>query len=1776
IDIEAFDMDGDSILLSQVGGPGVLTRLDANTWQQCFEPGLEDSITYTFYYSMHDDCEPYGTILPPSEPMCITDSLRITVIYFQPPSIACPEPLEFFICEPDTFCFEVEAESAVEGPLIFNILSGNATIEGTTVCIAADSTASFEVVVEVVDICDNADTCTVPVSIVSNQPPYVNTAADFEVTVCVAETICFDAFVGDPDLNLDSVSVNYGYYDSFTDRLCFDADSAGVYTLIVTAVDSCGESDFDTTLVSVIRPPAPEVYLPDDFTVNMCGEAKICMDVEVIADSISAMTAFYPGYIDTLTGQLCFYPDTAGVYTLILEVIGECAGLVARDTVDVTVLFPPDPFISLGDDFARDLCEPEEICVNVSTIEIYETLEVSYGTFNPGTGQLCFIPDTSGIYTLTATVVDSCDMSAVDTVLVTVNLNSSPVISPMPDSSLYLCYPQEICLEVTVDDPDDDIDTIFVNRGTYVDGHFCFVPYDSGTYDMIITAIDECGNIVADTALVTITTDIGVSLECPNDTTVFTCSLVDTFCFPIEGIPEGALVEVSGIGTWYDSLNQTICFWSECSNVNHITVTATTPCDSYECSFSVTILCNSDPLVILPPDTIISSCEAEEVCLPVGISDQNGNLANVIVSYGVYDPSTGHICFMPDTQGVYIISVTAIDSCEATDTDEIVVNIIGNSPPEVNINIPDTVYNQCEPEEICLSVGITDINGNLDTVYATGGIFNAQTGEVCVMPDGSGEFCGTVIAIDDCGLADTADFCVTVETGDYVNIDCDFSEPYVFDLCDAQEVCVPLVVSGNGYTIEISYGLWADDQLCFLADTAGSYNITVIGTAECNSDTCIVPVIVTIAESVDIICPGDTTIPLCGEDTVCFEFSATGAYDTITANSGAWVDGMTVCVPVHEPGSQTINLIASGDCGADTCEFTVAATFNTPPTISITEIDPITSCELTEICIPVLANDIDGNLIEVSSPQGEVHGDTLICFTPEYFGTHQVVVIATDECGETATDTVEVIILLGGEATIICPDPLVIDTICGPDTLCLSAPVSPSSAIVTVSPVGSYNPATGQVCVPLLEGGTIDITMIAEALCGIDTCQFTIEVVSAEPTTISCPGTIDTLLCLVEPQTLCYPISITGTDVTVTVEPFGTFDGENICLDITEPGSYNIDVIADGYCGVDTCHTSIEVSADQEPVLSLPSFQTFTRCIDDTNLICLDGIYATDAESPVTLTMTCGVGDFTLIGTDSGAVCFLPDSFGVYEFCFEVVDECHTIDSSFQVEVIEEEGCDICIELWMETDSCTVVGVNQEVKLYIDSKVAIGGFDLLLSYDASVMTFNSTWIEGTEIEGWEYFTHRLGDGSCGESCPSGLLRLIGIADMNNGPYHPPVETLSPNGLFIMMEFYVANDQNLGDQFLPINFVWFDCGDNAFSDPTGNDMFVDIRIFNPEGLLIWDEDDDIGSPELGRPFGVGTPDDCIQPEEGKPSPLRCVVFNHGGICVIHPDSIDERGDINLNGVPYEIADAVVFSNYFIYGLSAFTVSVAGQIAASDVNADGLTLSVADLVYLIRVIIGDASPVPKVKPIEDGIEISTEVANDMMTVTTDAVAEIGAAYLVFDLSEGMTVDDVRLGFDANNMDIMWGVVDGQLKVLMYNIGTDAVEPGERNILDIPITGTGTANLSHVEVVDYQGRQYAIAAKAEVIPTSFTLRQNYPNPFNPTTTISFDLPHESDWTLQIYSITGSLVREYNGTAEAGMVSLEWDGMSRSGDLVASGIYFYRLQAGNFNDTKKMIMLK
>lgn len=94
---------------------------------------------------------------------------------------------------------------------------------------------------------------------------------------------------------------------------------------------------------------------------------------------------------------------------------------------------------------------------------------------------------------------------------------------------------------------------------------------------------------------------------------------------------------------------------------------------------------------------------------------------------------------------------------------------------------------------------------------------------------------------------------------------------------------------------------------------------------------------------------------------------------------------------------------------------------------------------------------------------------------------------------------------------------------------------------------------------------------------------------------------------------------------------------------------------------------------------------------------------------------------------------------------------------------------------------------------------------------------------------------------------------------------------------------------------------------------------------------------------------------------------------------------------------------------------------------------------------------------------------------------------------------------------------------------------------------------------------------------LPTEFTLSQNYPNPFNPATEIKFALPENAHVKIEIFNVLGQRVLTLvDADMDAGYKSIVWNGADRSGQSVSSGVYLYRMQAGEKTFTKKMLMLK
>jgi len=114
----------------------------------------------------------------------------------------------------------------------------------------------------------------------------------------------------------------------------------------------------------------------------------------------------------------------------------------------------------------------------------------------------------------------------------------------------------------------------------------------------------------------------------------------------------------------------------------------------------------------------------------------------------------------------------------------------------------------------------------------------------------------------------------------------------------------------------------------------------------------------------------------------------------------------------------------------------------------------------------------------------------------------------------------------------------------------------------------------------------------------------------------------------------------------------------------------------------------------------------------------------------------------------------------------------------------------------------------------------------------------------------------------------------------------------------------------------------------------------------------------------------------------------------------------------------------------------------------------------------------------------------------------------------------------------------------------------------------------------IVTYCGPPYfstTLNKEAAAMPTEFSLSQSYPNPFNPTCVIAYALPTDCQVKLVVYNLLGQRVKVLvDEHQDAGYKSVTWNGRDDHGKELASGIYFYRIEAGSFVQSKKMLLMK
>jgi len=165
--------------------------------------------------------------------------------------------------------------------------------------------------------------------------------------------------------------------------------------------------------------------------------------------------------------------------------------------------------------------------------------------------------------------------------------------------------------------------------------------------------------------------------------------------------------------------------------------------------------------------------------------------------------------------------------------------------------------------------------------------------------------------------------------------------------------------------------------------------------------------------------------------------------------------------------------------------------------------------------------------------------------------------------------------------------------------------------------------------------------------------------------------------------------------------------------------------------------------------------------------------------------------------------------------------------------------------------------------------------------------------------------------------------------------------------------------------------------------------------------------------------------------------------------------------------------------------------------------------------------------------------------------------------------------NLGFEIHRK-IISGDNQGEWVTIGYKEGAGTTtEPQEYSYYDNIKNIEAASFVYRLKQVDYDGSyEYSdeVMIENSSLPDKFSLSQNYPNPFNPATTISYGIPVKSNVVLKVLDITGSEVATLiNEEKQPGSYKVEWNASA-----LPSGIYFYKLQAGSFVETKKMILMK
>jgi hypothetical protein len=438
------------------------------------------------------------------------------------------------------------------------------------------------------------------------------------------------------------------------------------------------------------------------------------------------------------------------------------------------------------------------------------------------------------------------------------------------------------------------------------------------------------------------------------------------------------------------------------------------------------------------------------------------------------------------------------------------------------------------------------------------------------------------------------------------------------------------------------------------------------------------------------------------------------------------------------------------------------------------------------------------------------------------------------------------------------------------------------------------------------------------------------------------------------------------------------------------------------------------------------------------------------------------VGKYSAKGTQYDSFAFTPatdDAGKLLTFELTVTDSRNQqFGELFSVQVAKEVPPIIQIE----KRNNSFQGMNEKVSVSKTcGSLRSGSFNLKFAYNGIALRFISFEVSDTLSRlGWTFSAGDPREERFGPlNFPITTLQIIGSTQQ---PQSPGL----PDGVLFQLRFNISNNATLECQNLPIDFAWSNCADNTFASDELDTLYSCLQI--------------IGNDVRGERIisGRGTDPDCYRNgglSVDGPCRDRCrslfentdvpsIIFKHGWVDLACDGWTDASGDLNLNDIAYEVADLDLMSRWLAYGDSVLDKNPMyreAQAASSDVNKDGVRRSIADVVYLARVIVGDALPYSKLSSFSQiafydqshdtvFVKAADVIGGVLIAVTADETVQF----------ENLSPMDMMIGRDSSQVTLLFGPSVPNLAA--------SIPRGHSPLFRIK----GKAEIKGMEISDYQG--------------------------------------------------------------------------------------------------------